>query len=638
MLRYKSLPVGTQLASFVAEVIMATTIPNIVNSLTGSTLDIQKLTTDLVAAVRAPQQAAIDTKLTKAEAIISSVGKIVSSASTLKSGLASYGDPKALAYEPVADSNASFTFRPSVSAKAVDQSFQINQVASLNKVSMSGMSKGSFPNVGTLEIYSVPPDVSPIAKFDLGERVDPNDPASAFRFKSLEGLAAAIKDQTGFDASVATIGSEKFLTISHGTGVANRFSVKATDIMDGVTQLPWTPKVGGNSILMDGIAEASGNFTVPSGYLNIYAYPASSTPIASFNLDEPIVDGNGIEVGKKFQTLEDLQTAIKNYIDPVTYMPAGFDCKISSQTNNGVVTKYLTISKGVEGSDQISIKVEDQYGSPFTPPSPDVAWAPMSGTSSGQDAAITYNGQVITSKNNTFDMLDDIIINVNPNASTNPPPTVHLTSRANTDMCKQVLSDILTAYNQLMQTINNEIQYDKDIAKRGGLANNFIAKGFLWQMRDLTTRQVQISETKFASLADLGVSTNLDGTLALDQAQLASTIANKPGLLESVVSSSRLLQSDDTTVTVKGALERLIEMADVIIAPASSFNALASQASKVDKPKIELEKTKLEDAMTALTAKYLQQFSAMQTAVQASQNVQSSLSQSMASWSSGLKG
>ena len=607
---------------------MATTIPNIVNSLTGSTLDIQKLTTDLVAAVRAPQQAAIDTKLTKAEAIISSVGKIVSSASTLKSGLASYGDPKALAYEPIADSNASFTFRPSVSAKPVDQSFQINQVASLNKVSMGGMTSFPSPPSGMLEIYAVPRG-APIAEFDLGEKVDPSNPSSAYRFKSLTGLAAAIKDQTGFDASVATIGSQQFLTISHGTGAANRFSVEVTGPVSG----SWSAKEGGNSILMDGIADAgSGSFPVPSGLLNIYSYPASSTPLASFNLDEEIFDGSGQSIGKKYETLEQLQSAIKNYIDPLTYMPAGFGCDISSQTIAGVVTKYLTISKGVEGSDQISIKFEDPLGG-ISP-----NWAPMSGTSSGQDAAITYNGQSITSKNNTFSMLDDIIININPNASTNPPPTVHLTSRANTDMCKQVLSDILTAYNQLMQTINNEIQYDKDIAKRGGLANNFVAKGFLWQMRDLTTRQVQISETKFASLADLGVSTNLDGTLALDQAQLASAIANKPGLLESVVSSSMLIQSDDSTVKVKGALERVIEMADVIIAPASSFNALATQASKVDMPKIEAEKTKLEDAMTALTAKYLQQFSAMQSAVQASQNVQSSLTQSMASWSSGLKG
>ena len=225
-----------------------------------------------------------------------------------------------------------------------------------------------------------------------------------------------------------------------------------------------------------------------------------------------------------------------------------------------------------------------------------------------------------------------------PSATTTPPPTVHLTSKANTDLCKQVLSDIVTAYNQLMQTINKEIVYDKDIAKRGGLANNFVAKGFLWQMRDLSTRQVQISETKFASLADLGVSTNLDGTLAIDQAQLATAISNKPGLLESVVSSSMLLQSNDSIVPVKGALERIIDRADVIIAPTSSFNALSDQASKVDEPKIKDEQTKLDAAMTALTDKYLQQFSAMQTAVQASQNVQSSLTQTMSAWSSGLKG
>ena len=157
-------------------------------------------------------------------------------------------------------------------------------------------------------------------------------------------------------------------------------------------------------------------------------------------------------------------------------------------------------------------------------------------------------------------------------------------------------------------------------------------------MRDLSTRQVQISETKFASLADLGVSTNLDGTLAIDQAQLATAISNKPGLLESVVSSSMLLQSNDSIVPVKGALERIIDMADVIIAPTSSFNALSDQASKVDEPKIKDEQTKLDAAMTALTDKYLQQFSAMQTAVQASQNVQSSLTQTMSAWSSGLKG
>ena len=604
---------------------MATTIPNIVNSLTGSTLDIQKLTTDLVAAVRAPQQAAIDTKMTKAEAIVSSVGKIVSAASTLKSGLATYGEPRALAYAPVADANATFTFRPSVSAKPVDQSFQINQVASLNKVSMEGFS--GIPSSGILKIYAVPPGDAPIATFDLGEQVVVNG-VSTNRFKSLTGLAAAIKDTTGFDASVATVDSKQYLTISHGTGAVNRFSVAVTDTdpATGIeTPSPWQPKAGVNSVLMKGIdKDGSNNFTVPTGFLNIYGYPAGASPTASFDLS-------------LYPTLESLKAAISAYKDPANPSnSAGLSCDISSIKDAAGVeqTKYLVISKGVDGGDQISVKVEDAASSGAATGD----WQPLAGTSTGRDASITLNGQVITSKNNTFGMLDDIIININPSASTTPPPTVHLTSKANTDLCKQVLWDIVTAYNQLMQTINKEIVYDKDIAKRGGLANNFVAKGFLWQMRDLSTRQVQISETKFASLADLGVSTNLDGTLAVDQAQLATAISNKPGLLESVVSSSMLMQSNDTIVPVKGALERIMDMADVIIAPTSSFNALSNQASKVDEPKIKDEQTKLDAAMTALTDKYLQQFSAMQTAVQASQNVQSSLSQTMSAWSSGLKG
>jgi flagellar hook-associated protein 2 len=135
------------------------------------------------------------------------------------------------------------------------------------------------------------------------------------------------------------------------------------------------------------------------------------------------------------------------------------------------------------------------------------------------------------------------------------------------------------------------------------------------------------------SLADVGVSTNLDGTLSLDENKLNSVIATKPGLLGSVVSSNVVNGS-----TVKGSLQRILDMTNIILAPTSSFNTLAQKAQKVDLPKIELEVTKLDDAMTALQAKYLKQFSAMQTAVQASKNTQDSLTQSMASWSASLKG
>ena len=470
---------------------MATTIPNIVNSLTGSTLDIQKLATDLVAASRAPQQAALDVKMTKTQAIISSVGRVVSAASAMQQGLSIY-NPRTLAYLPQGGSNSSFTFHPSTPARAVDFSFQIDQVATVNSVVLPGITDDDFSkNVGIITITPKSPG-TPIV-IDLGAK----DSSNNRLYNTVADLQGAIKDQIGFDASIVSTGgtsARNILTISHGTGVANQFSVS---------------------------------------------------------------------------------------FDPA---------------NNALM--------------------------------------PIVATSSGVDAKVTVGTEQITSKNNTFpDLVPDLIINISPTTPTDPPPTEHITTTSNTQKCKEALADIVIAYNQLMTTINNEIKYDKDVNKRGGLNNNSIARSFLWQMRDLTTTPVKISATKSVSLADVGVSTNLDGSLSLDETKLESIIANKPGLLESVLSTGMVAGK-----TVKGAIQRMNDMVAVIVSPTSSFNAIAQTAQKVDLPKIQAEETKLEDAMTALQAKYLQQFSAMQTAVQASQNTQSSLSQSMASWSAGLKG
>ena len=477
---------GIYFAERYLEVSMATAIPNIVNSLTGSTLDIQKLATDLVAASRAPQQAAIDAKLTKANAVISSVGRIVSAASTMKQYLTNqHGDPKALAYVPLGDNstNTTFTFHPSSPARSVDFSFQINQVATMNSVTLPGMRDADLTD-RTLDIYeSVDPAAEPAFTINLSG-------------KTMSDVQAEIKDKIGFDASIVSDAGNPptyYLTITHGTGEAKKF--------------------------------------------------------------RSVVNGDGI-----------------------------------------------------------------------TDPNKDV-------TSDGKDAIVSVGANTFTSSTNSFsELVPDLIINLDPTISTDPAPTVRLKTASNTAQSKQVLLDIVDGYNNLLSIINAELKYDKDITKRGGLNNNSVARTFLWQMRELTTASIKVSTSRSVSLADVGISTNLDGTLSLDQNKLASVMSSRPGVLESVVSSNVV-----NGASVKGALQRILDMTDVIVAPKSSFNAIATQAEKVDLPKIELEVTKLDDAMTALQAKYLKQFSAMQSAVLSSKSTQDSLTQAMAGWSANLK-
>ena len=921
---------------------MATTIPNIVNSLTGSTLDIQKLATDLVAAVRAPQQAALDAKLTKEQAIVSSVGKIVSAASSLKTGLASWGDPRSLAYTPSGDNNATFTFHPSSPARPVDFTFKINQVATMNSVSMAGITNTALRSAtGSLVFASA--DGATIQSLSL--RDAQGNPV----YNTVEDLQAAISGLTGFKASVVN-GSDlstsddqttKYLTISHGLGAQNVFSVKnvvaagatpwqsstaasvsgmtdsflssaqgklniyasprsqgdvprlsvdltavdgagnrlyrtladvqaavkkggytATISNDGGVDtlnvssasaadqlimafdpyLTATPgftagDVAGDSVTMAGIKDT--DFPPSSGKLSVYGYDAggNKTVLANFDFssggyptldslrdailakgfDAEIQNGSGtppsrfltitkpklmmpgitddalsqatgnltlssggtdysiplsttspdptdntktIEV-PLYTTVEALQTAIK---------ARGFDATLITSSTDPTI-KYLSVAKGssdvsatstlsswqtvmpyasatigaevvsvssldantwqpitgpktkvmtpvadsffktahgvlkidsdpptdtplfsidlnatdtnghklynslsdvqsainqVAGlSATISIKnnlkqlsISSGYGlSPIqvslgNPPSTvaDGLNFSASATSRGVDASVTVGSDTVTSHTNAFsNLVSDLIININPTASTNPPPTVHLTTTSNTDQCKQILADVVTAYNNLMVTINNEIKYDADIKKRGGLNNNSVARSFLWQMRDLTTTYIPTGPKTSVTLADVGVATNQDGTLSLDQTKLASVVANSPGLLESVLSSSIATADypsfkDAKGVSIKkgasiaGALERMTKMASVIVDPTSAFNGLANTAQKTDIPKIQADVTKLNDEMTALQAKYLQQFSAMQTAVQLSKNTQDSLTQSMASWSAGLKG
>ena len=212
-------------------------------------------------------------------------------------------------------------------------------------------------------------------------------------------------------------------------------------------------------------------------------------------------------------------------------------------------------------------------------------------------------------------------------AQSTTPTNVHLQTTSNTAGCKQALDDIVAAYNGLLKTLQTEITYDKDATKRGGLANDPVARSLLNQMRALSTDPITLANGKSVTMADVGVRTNQDGSLMIDTTQFNTVMANSPGLLESVISSGKSA----------GALERFMNLTDVITGPTSSLKAESDTATNTDLAKIATAQQKLNDAMDALQARYLQQFSDMQTIVNASKTTQDSLTQSMQAWTAGLK-
>jgi flagellar hook-associated protein 2 len=465
----------------------------IVNNLTGGTMDVQSLAQSLTDAERAPQQALLDNKLTAANARISSIGKITSSANTLKSGLAAFGDPKGLPFQPASTNPniASFTFKPYYPPSKIDMSFEVKSLCSGNQVTLGPIGANDKPG-GTSAITPT------LALYDKdGNTVQTLDMSG----KTLEEVRDSINKISGFGATILNNGTQRYLSISKGTGADNNFSVGIYDDVDK-TKAP----------LAGGLQADNANRPKSTGQ------------------DAEIVSGN------------------------VHYFSA---------TNQ--FSKLIS---------NITINVTD----------------------------VTPAGQTV-----------QIVTSSDPSTSVS------------------ALRSLVDNYNKLITTIHSEIKYDPDITKRGGLANDFVSKSLLNQLRQLTTSSISVPGGGTVSLAQIGVKTKMDGTLEINETLLSKTIVQNPDMINYAMGS---------TDSVKGIIEKMSDLSDVILGENGQNSALIKerdQAQNKDIPKINDQLTSLATRMDAVQQRYLKQFTVMQSILNDAKSTQSNLTSSMAAWTAGLK-
>jgi flagellar hook-associated protein 2 len=335
--------------------------------------------------------------------------------------------------------------------------------------------------------------------------------------------------------------------------------------------------------------------------LNIYSGDkptdpaAAKTLIKAFNLDD-------------YPTLNDLADAVR--------ATAGFDATVLNAADG---TQRLTITRGTGASKHFYVETVLQDGSAA---SDGLMVNSVAAQSAGTDAQIVADGQTYTSGSNSFtSLISGVSINV---ASTG---TVRLFSNRNTDQQVAALREMVANYNQLLETVNTEITYDKDVQKRGGLANDFVARSFLFQMRRLTTDPI-VNTAGNVTLAELGVRTEQNGTLTIDETRLNKVVSDQPELLQNVMASSGAKQ---------GALEKMLTLAETVLGVNGPFVRIYNQTQNSDLPAIEEAIEKLNDQMDALQRRYLQQFTSMQDVLSSTKKSQESLTQAMAAWTAGLK-
>ncbi|EAR20644.1 flagellar filament capping protein FliD [Nitrococcus mobilis] len=140
----------------------------------------------------------------------------------------------------------------------------------------------------------------------------------------------------------------------------------------------------------------------------------------------------------------------------------------------------------------------------------------------GQDAQLIVNGLAVSRASNQItDLIEGLTLSVQ--ATTTSAARIDVTQ--DTDTVKEKIQGFVDAFNQLRQQISQLTSFDAEKKQGGVLQGDATVRGIDSRLFRLTTSEIPgLSGRAIRSLADLGITTASDGTLAIDDAKLSGAL------------------------------------------------------------------------------------------------------------------
>lgn len=203
---------------------------------------------------------------------------------------------------------------------------------------------------------------------------------------------------------------------------------------------------------------------------------------------------------------------------------------------------------------------------------PPAGGAGMNSVTTAADSLVNVNGiQVVNSSNQIDTAVPGVRINLLAAA---PGTNVVISGDQPTSSIKDVLTEFVKAYNNLRGALNEATAPGLDGASGGPLAGERAARDMMRAMASLTTKPLTDTGA-YTSLADIGVSTNRDGTLTLNSARFDRALAADP---EGV---ARMLEPATPTVANPGLAKAFEDVKTSLKAPSSSLTGAQERLKKL---------------------------------------------------------
>ena len=574
---------------------------------TGSGVDVNSLANSLVAAEKAPRQAELDAKVTKAESGISGYAAIKYVLGDLQT-----------AFTNLKNQSSFNTLVP-----------QISQPSAINVTTTASATTGSHTVSVTqlaqqqrsISADNVPGFATPLSQVNGGAAF------SLVLKNSIDPTPTKVFNPGNNAPSTATLTFKAMnkgdtVTVNGLTLTANK-SLSASEVGELFDQLDTTNAaavaaggVEASALNSDALA-TYGTFsgTFATGYSSGVNSNGVLTLTSTANNAADIATPAGSQFSNTIAISADATT------------PAGIVAAINS-ANLGV-TAQLINTGNIATPYRILVTGSSGASNAFSLSSLQTGGGEVAGVSFGkklqsaQDATFNVDGMDMTSSKNTVtDAIAGTTLNLTATTTTGVP--ANLVFARDTTSIATKMDALVAAYNDA-NTMLGVVSDPKSTVDTYGatLVGNNIVSTVRSQMRQMITGNSTTPAGGLTALRDIGFTIDQTGVLSIDKTKLDSALQNNFENVVTLVTGNRENQSKFSVLpsgTAGEAVKKLTAMLDPTAALTTQSTNLTTKITDYKKQLADLD-----TRMTALLARYNKQFAAMDSIVGQSKSLQTSL-------------
>jgi len=418
----------------------------------------------------------------------------------------------------------------------------------------------------------------------------------------LQVASQALNLSSTFSALTPTVADSSVLGASvTGATPASSYNIE-------VQQLAQAQKLTSSVFTSADATVGEGTLTLDFG-----KYSDAGSPPVSFTANEdssPVT----ITIDSSNHTLSGIRDAINASGAPVTatIINDGTGYRLSLTSKESGTSNSMRLSVAESGATGLSQLAYDASNGGVANMTQNVAAA---------DAKLKIDGIAVTKSSNTItDAIQGVTLNLSK--TTAAGVTTKLTLTPNTDSIKTALQSFVDSYNKLAKLITTSTAYDVANNQGSVLTGDSTVRSVQTQLRSALASAVQGAPAGLATLSDVGVSFQQDGTLTLDSDKLGKVLADP-----SVDVSKLFVTSDDGTVGYGSRLNTLIS--GMIFGDDSLLNSRIDGINSSIKDLANRE-TDEQTRLDAIEKRYNAQFSALDTTIASMTTTSTYLTQQLA--------